>query len=293
VGIDGKNLSIVIPAPDMLQIDAHQHFWKYDPINYAWIDDNMTAIRQDFMPENLKPILKASGFDGCITVQSEQTERENEFQLANAEKHSFIKGVVGWVDLQSEFVEDRLAYYQDFDKLKGFRHVLQGEKHREFMLRPAFLRGVNLLKRYGYTYDILIFTDQLKATAVFLALCPGQPFVIDHLAKPDIKHKEIKVWEHEIKRVAQFENVFCKVSGMVTEADWAKWRPTDFYPYLDVLVDAFGMDRLMFGSDWPVCNVAANYGQVVDVVKDYFSSFSKNEQAAFFGGNATKFYNIT
>ncbi|MDB5010735.1 MAG: amidohydrolase [Mucilaginibacter sp.] len=276
----------------MLRIDSHQHFWKYDPVNYGWIDDQMAVIRRDFLPEDLEPILKANGFDGCITVQSEQSEKENEFQLANAERHSFIKGVVGWVDLQSAEVEDRLTYYKKFNKLKGFRHVLQGEPQRDFMLKPAFLNGINLLKKYGYTYDILILPDQLKYTAELVAHFPDQLFVIDHLAKPDIKNKEIAEWEKDIKAVAKFDNVFCKVSGMVTEADFKNWKPADFYAYLHVVVDAFGMDRLLFGSDWPVCKVAADYEQVVGTVAAYFSTFSQDEQQSFFGGNAVKFYNI-
>jgi len=276
----------------MLKIDSHQHFWKYDPVTYEWINDEMAVIRHDFLPEDLEPVLKANGFDGCVTVQSDQSEAENEFQLANAEKHSFIKGVIGWVDLQSPQVEEGLAYYSQFKKLKGFRHVLQGEPQRDFMLRPAFLNGISLLKKHGYTYDVLIFPDQLNYTADFVSRFPNQPFVIDHIAKPDIKNKTIDDWAKDIKTVAKFENVYCKVSGMVTEADWKGWKPTDFHPYLDVIVEAFGVNRLMFGSDWPVCKVAAEYEQMLDIVKSYFSKFSDAEQADFFGGNAGKFYNI-
>jgi len=276
----------------MLRIDSHQHFWKYDPVRYDWIDDSMSVIQKDFLPEDLAPILKANGFDGCITVQSHQSEQENEFQLTNADKHSFIKGVVGWVDLQSPNIEERLDYYQQFKKLKGFRHILQGESQRDFMLRPDFLKGISLLKKYGYTYDILILPDQLKYTAEFLSLFPDQRFVIDHIAKPDIKQKELKNWEQGIKAIAAFENVYCKVSGMVTEADWQNWQPADFNNYLEVVTNSFGTKRLMYGSDWPVCKIAADYGQVLDIVKDYFSAFSQTEQQAFFGGNAIEFYNI-
>jgi len=276
----------------MLRIDSHQHFWKYDPVRYDWIDDSMSVIQKDFLPEDLAPILKANGFDGCITVQSHQSEQENEFQLANADSHSFIKGVVGWVDLKSPQIEERLDYYQQFEKLKGFRHILQGESQRDFMLRPAFLNGISLLKKNGYTYDILILPDQLKYTAAFVAQFPDQRFVIDHIAKPNIRQKELKEWEKDIKAIAAFENVYCKVSGMVTEADWQNWQPADFNNYLEVVTDSFGTSRLMYGSDWPVCKVAADYEQVVNIVKDYFSAFSKTEQQAFFGGNAIEFYNI-
>jgi len=276
----------------MLRIDSHQHFWKYDPVEYDWIDDSMAVIQKNFLPDDLEPILKANGFDGCITVQSHQSEKENDFQLANADQHDFIKAVVGWVDLRSAKIEERLAHYQQFKKLKGFRHVLQGETQRDFMLRPDFLNGISLLKKYGFTYDILILPDQLKYTADLIVQFPNQRFVIDHIAKPGIKQKQLKEWEKGIEAVAEFENVFCKVSGMVTEADWDNWKPEDFQMYLDVVTANFGIDRLMFGSDWPVCKVAAAYGQVVAIVKEYFSGFSETEQHGFFGGNAIKFYNL-
>jgi L-fuconolactonase len=276
----------------MLRIDSHQHFWKYDPVRYDWIDDSMSVIQKDFLPEDLAPILEANDFDGCITVQSHQSEQENEFQLANADKHSFIKGVVGWIDLQSPTIEERLDYYQQFEKLKGFRHILQGESQRDFMLRPDFLKGISLLKKYGYTYDVLILPDQLKYTAEFVSLFPDQRFVIDHIAKPNIKQKELNSWQKDIEAVSKFENVYCKVSGMVTEADWQNWQPADFNNYLEVVTNSFGTKRLMYGSDWPVCKIAADYGQVVDIVKNYFSAFSQTEQQAFFGGNAIEFYNI-
>lgn len=276
----------------MLQIDSHQHFWKYDPVEHDWIDDSMQLIRRDFLPADLEPVLKANGFDGCITVQSSQSEHENEFQLSNAEAHDFIKGVVGWVDMRAENVEERLAYYKQFKKLKGFRHVLQGEPQRDFMLRPDFLKGIGLLKKYGFTYDILIFPDQLTYAAGLVSRFPDQSFVIDHIAKPGIKQKQLGDWEKGIKAISAFENVFCKVSGMVTEADWANWKAVDFDPYLDVVVNNFGTKRLMYGSDWPVCKVAADYGDVVGLVKAYFSAFSKTEQQDFFGLNALQFYNI-
>jgi len=276
----------------MLQIDSHQHFWKYDPVEHDWIDDSMQLIRRDFLPAELEPVLKANGFDGCITVQSSQSEQENEFQLSNAEAHDFIKGVVGWVDMRAENVEERLAYYKQFKKLKGFRHVLQGEPQRDFMLRPDFLKGIGLLKKYGFTYDILIFPDQLTYAAGLVSRFPDQSFVIDHIAKPGIKQKQLGDWEKGIKAISAFENVFCKVSGMVTEAHWANWKAVDFDPYLDVVVNNFGTKRLMYGSDWPVCKVAADYGDVVGLVKAYFSAFSKTEQQDFFGLNALQFYNI-
>jgi L-fuconolactonase len=275
-----------------VKIDSHQHFWQFDPVRDSWINDDMRVIQRDLMPEDLAPVLKSNGFDGCITVQSDQSEAENEFQLSNAQSHVFIKGVVGWVDLQADNVEERLAHYSRFEKFKGVRHVLQGEKQRDFMLRPAFLRGISLLKKYNLTYDILIFPDQLAYTKTFVKQFPDQPFVINHLAKPYIKNKDIEGWKKDIKAVAKFDNVYCKLSGMVTEADWKQWQPEDFKPYLDVAVNAFGPNRLMFGSDWPVCKVAATYEKVVRIIDDYFLAFSEHEWQSVFGGNAVRFYGV-
>lgn len=276
----------------MLKIDAHQHFWKFDPIRDGWITDEMKAIRQDFLPQDLEPLLRENGFDGCVVVQSDQTEEENDFQLNNAEEFPFIKGVVGWVDLQAENIEDKLSHFSKFHKLKGFRHVLQGESDRALMLRPAFKRGVSKLKLFDFTYDILIFKDQLSYARELVSEFPDQPFVLDHLAKPDIRTGSIQEWKKYIRELAEHENVSCKISGLVTEADWKNWKSEDFKPYLDVVVAAFGPNRIMFGSDWPVCQVAASYKQVADLVKDYFSAFTSNEQALFFGGNASKFYRL-
>jgi L-fuconolactonase len=274
-------------------IDAHQHFWKFDPIRDSWITDDMKTIQRDFLPPDLEPVLQQAGLDGCVLVQVDQSEEENEFLLANAEKYDFIKGVVGWVDLQSPAVEERLAWWSRFPKMKGFRHILQGERDRALMLKPAFKRGIALLKKYGFSYDILIYPDQLGYTRDFVAEFPGQHFVIDHIAKPHIRDKKITgEWKAAISAVATHENVHCKISGMVTEANWKGWKPADFAPYLDTVVKAFGTKRIMYGSDWPVCLVAAEYAEVIQIVRDYFSSFSTGEQDAFFGGNAIKFYNL-
>jgi len=276
-----------------LKIDAHQHFWRYDPIQHEWINHEMRVIQKDFMPEDLQPVLRAAGIDGCVLVQVDQTEDENEFQLEHAGKHDFIKGVVGWVDLQSPGVEERLAFYKKYPKMKGFRHILQGEKDRALMLKPAFKRGVGLLQKFGFTYDILIFPDQLGYSLDFTSSFPDQPFVIDHVAKPYIKDKRLtSEWKAAIRAVAARENVYCKISGMVTEADWKRWKAEDLHPYIDTVVEAFGTRRILYGSDWPVCLVAATYEQWHGLMKDYFSKFSKDEQAAVFGGNAIQFYNL-
>ena len=276
----------------MPRIDSHQHFWKFDPVRDAWITDDMSTIRKDFFPQQLQPILAGNGFEGCVTVQSDQSESENAFQLANADRYDFIKGIVGWVDLQADDIRPRLSYYSQFKKLKGFRHILQGEKQRDLMLHPDFLNGIGALHAFNYTYDILIYPDQLRFIKEFVAQFPKQKFVVAHLAKPYIKDRKIDEWKKEMEDVAEFENVFCKVSGYVTEADWHNWKPEDFHPYFDIVVNAFGADRIMFGSDWPVCLLGGNYSDIFHVAATYFSAFTKDEQEKIFGDNAIKFYNL-
>jgi len=273
-------------------IDSHQHFWNFDPVRDSWISDEMNAIRRDFSPAELKPLLDENSIAGCVAVQADQSEAENEFLLSFADQHEFIRGVVGWLDLQANDLEEKLSRYTHRTKLKGFRHVLQGEKQRDFMLRSAFRNGIATIGRFNYTYDILIFPDQLAYTTTFVREFPDQRFVVDHLAKPYIKAKKLDEWKRDMKAFAQHENVLCKVSGMVTEADWKNWKKEDFNPYLDAVVELFGTDRLMYGSDWPVCLVAASYREAFSIVKDYFSTFSKAEQAMIFGDNAIRFYNL-
>jgi|SRR6185369_9096969 len=275
-----------------LRLDAHQHFWKFDPVKDSWITGEMQVIRKDFLPADLQPILKENGFDGSLAVQADQSENETKFLLELAQQNEFIKAVVGWVDLCDEKISERLSYWSQFNLLKGFRHILQGEKERGFMLRPDFMRGIAALKEFGFTYDILIFPDQLKFTNEFVENFPDQKFVIDHIAKPNIKDKKIEDWEKELRKIAAHENVFCKASGMVTEADCNNWRQEDFTPYLDVVMEAFGIDRIIFGSDWPVCLLGGSYSESLNIVAGYFSSFTQNEQQKFFGKNAIEFYNL-
>jgi L-fuconolactonase len=275
----------------MLRIDAHQHFWQYEPVRDSWIDDTMTAIRKDFMPEDLQPLLQQHQLNGCVVVQSDQSEDENTFQLANAAANDFIKGVVGWVDLCSDSVEASLRYYSRFEKMKGFRHILQGEA-AEFMLQDNFKHGISLLRQYGFTYDILIYAHQLQHAAQLVAAFPDQMFVIDHIAKPAIRDGETTNWEKGIRAIAKYGNVHCKISGMVTEADWKNWNEQSFKPYMDIIVEVFGVERIMYGSDWPVCLLAADYAANIGIVQQYFSTFSAAEQALFFGGNAAKFYQL-
>jgi L-fuconolactonase len=273
-------------------IDAHQHFWKYDPVRDSWITDDMAVIRKDFLPGELEPVLKQNGMEGSVVIQSDQSEEENIFQIQNATGHEFIKGIVGWIDLEADNIEERLAYYSSFKKMKGFRHVLQGETQRDLMLTPKFLNGISKLSTFGFTYDILIFPDQLRYIPQFVTSFPDQKFVIDHMAKPTIKEKNIDGWKKDMEAIARYENVYCKVSGMVTEADWHHWQPEDFIPYLDIVVNIFGVTRIMYGSDWPVCMVAGGYESMIEIVRNYFSSYSKDEQDLFFGKNATQFYDL-
>jgi L-fuconolactonase len=275
-----------------MRIDAHQHFWNYDPVRDGWITEEMSVIRKNFLPTDLKKILKENKFDGCIAVQADQSEAETIFLLKLADENDFIKGVVGWIDLCDKNIRNQLENYRYFKLLKGFRHILQGEKERAFMLREDFMKGILALKEFNYTYDILVFPDQLKYTGEFISNFPDQKFVIDHIAKPNIKEKKIEAWRTDIAELAKFPNVVCKISGLVTEADWNSWEEEDFIPYLNIVVESFGVDRIMFGSDWPVCLLGGSYSEVLSIVEDYFSSFSKSEQEKFFGLNAVEFYNL-
>jgi len=275
-----------------MRIDAHQHFWNYDADKHAWIDDKMQVIKRDFLPEDLAPILKANNFSGCIAVQADQSEAETEFLLGLASNHDFIKGVVGWVDLRCTKLKDRLDYYSQFEKLKGWRHVVQSEPDDDFMLRDDFLDGISLLADYNHTYDILIVPKQLSAALRLIQLFPRQKFIIDHIAKPDIKGKEIEEWKSAMNQLGLMDNVWCKVSGMVTEADWSGWRQSDFTPYLEVVFSAFGADKVVFGSDWPVCQLGASYEQVVNIPTEFIETYYTKSDLGFWGPNASEFYNL-
>lgn len=275
-----------------LRVDAHQHFWKYDPCEYDWIDDRMAVLRRDFLPIDLEPVLKYAGFDGCVAVQVRQSLEETRWLLDLAEESPFILGVVGWVDLRSTDLRAQLERFAGNPKFIGVRHVVQSEPDDRFLLLPDFLRGVGMLAEFGLTYDILIYPRQLRAAIEFVCRFPKQKFVLDHLAKPPIASGKLEPWATEIRELAKSENVWCKVSGMVTEADWGNWSPEIYRPYLDVVFEAFGTKRLMFGSDWPVCTVAASYGMVYAIVAKYLDQFSSAEGEAVFGGNAARFWTL-
>lgn len=273
-------------------IDAHQHFWIYDQREYGWIDDSMAALRRDFLPADLKPELQRSGFQGCVAVQARQMLEETRWLLELAEQDPFILGVVGWADLRSPRLRFELESLAGRSKLVGVRHIVQSEPDERFLLQPDFLRGIAMLEEFDLAYDILVYTRHLSVAAEFVARFPLQRFVLDHMAKPPIKSGALDAWARGIRELAGFPNVYCKVSGLVTEADWQAWKPEDMRPYLDVAFKCFGASRLMIGSDWPVCTVAAPYAQVMNVVKDYLGKFTEVEREAVLGGNAAAFWRL-
>ena len=273
-----------------MKIDSHQHFWRYDAARDAWITESMAVLRRDFLPDHLAAELNANAIDASIAVQADQSENETMFLLDLAEKNKHIAGVVGWVDLLSPRLAERLEYFSHFSKLRGFRHIAQGEPDDRFLVRENFVKGVAQLRAFDFAYDILIYPKQLPAAIDLAARLPEQRFVVDHVAKPEINSGKTAPWAAQVRELAQNKNVFCKLSGLVTEADWKHWKPDDFKPYLDVVFDAFGVERLMFGSDWPVCLLAATYGQVKQLIENYVTCYSEADKDKIFGGNAARFY---
>ncbi|HVH72664.1 MAG TPA: amidohydrolase family protein [Candidatus Dormibacteraeota bacterium] len=275
-----------------MRIDSHQHFWKFNAARDAWITEEMSVLRRDYLPEHLAQELKANKIGCSIAVQADQSEEETFFLLQLAERHPSIAGVVGWIDLCSTEAAERIEFFSKFEKLRGFRHIAQSEPDDRFLVRDDFLRGVACLRQFHFAYDILIYPKQLPAAVELVTRFPEQRFVIDHLAKPEIKTKNRSGWATLMRQIAENPNVYCKVSGLVTEAHWKNWKKEDFRPSLDVVFDAFGPDRLMFGSDWPVCLLAASYRQVMEIVEEYLQDFSADIQEKIFGGNAAKFYGL-
>jgi len=279
-------------SEDTMRIDAHQHFWKYDAAEYTWIDDSMAALKRDFLPDESAREMARVGFDACVAVQARQTLDETRWLLGLAAEHPSIAGVVGWVDLQADNVRDQLAALAGHRRLVGIRHIAQSEPDDRFLLRPQVVRGIRLLADFGLGFDILIYKRQLGSAAELVGRLPSQRFVLDHLAKPDLRSGEIDEWERDIRRLAAQPNVFAKLSGLVTEASWARWTSDQIRPYLDVAFDAFGWNRLMIGSDWPVCTVSADYARTMNVVIDYVAARPDHERDAVLGGNARRFWNL-
>ncbi len=275
-----------------MRIDSHQHFWKYNPDEYGWIGEGMEILKQDFLPDCLAPLLSESHFDGSVAVQARQCLAETQWLLDLAEFYPFIKAVVGWVDLCSPDAAKQLDFFSQSDKLAGVRHVIHDEPDPEFMLRPAFLNGISLLGKYGLTFDLLIFPGHLSNAVNLVRQFPEQSFVVDHISKPFIKKNETEPWRRQLTELSHLPNVFCKLSGMVTEADWKAWNSDTFIPYLDAVFDAFGEDRLMIGSDWPVCLLGGNYNSVINIVEKYLLQFDKTVQGKILGDNCAAFYRI-
>ena len=275
-----------------MNIDSHQHFWRYTAAEYPWMSDQLAALRRDYLPEHLAPLLARAGLVGCVAVQAQQTVAEARWLLTLADAHPIIKGVVGWVDLQSDRVEEQLAELAQHPRFVGVRHVVQDEPEDNFMLRPAFQRGLGKLRQFNLAYDLLVFPKQLPAAIQLAANFPEQRFVLDHIAKPFIRDGALSPWREQVRELAKAPNVWCKVSGMVTEAKWDGWRAEDFRPYLDVVFAAFGAERLMFGTDWPVCTLAGSYAQVHTLADDYTRTLTAEARAKFFGGNAMEFYRL-
>ncbi len=275
-----------------MHVDAHQHFWIYNPEEYGWIDDSMSVIRRDFLPKDLVPELKENEFDGSIAVQARQSLEETQWLLELADRSDKISGVVGWVDLSSNDVRSQLKRFAGNRKLVGVRHVVQSEPDERFLLRPDFLRGISQLEEFNLAYDILIYTKHLPVAAEFVKRFPRQRFVLDHVAKPPIRERNIEAWAEGIRRIADFPNVYCKLSGLVTEADWGGWNPEQIHPYILTAIDAFGHDRLMIGSDWPVCLVAGSYRRVMNLVKECIEGWPKEKRDSLLGENARRFWNL-
>ncbi len=272
-------------------IDSHQHFWNYDPIRDSWITDEMAAIRRDFTPSDVEPLIEGSHVNGIVAVQADQTEDETDFLLQLSSENPFIMGVVGWLDLQAENIKERIDYYSEYEKLKGLRHIIQAEPEG-FMDKPSFRKGLSLLSAYDWTFDLLIYPHQIKEANCLVRDFPNQKFVIDHLAKPTYDWSSDENWRKEMKTISLLPNVCCKLSGMTTEISNFQWDANSFRPYLDLMLDYFGAERLVFGSDWPVSKLGGSYAEIVGIVRDFAEELSKTESVAIMGGNAQSFYGI-
>lgn len=275
-----------------LRIDAHQHFWHYNPAEHVWMTDKMSCLKRNLLPPDLRPLLVKTGFQGTVAVQARQNLEETEWLLDLSDRHDFIKAVVGWVDLRSPKAEDQLKKFTRHPGLKAVRHVIHDEPDDRFMLKPEFLRGLGLLERFGLAYDLLLFPRHIPVAVEVVRRFPDQKFVLDHLGKPNIKDRSFSPWDRDIELLASFPRVFCKLSGMVTEAAWNGWTYDDFVSAMDRVLDAFGPDRVMIGSDWPVCTLSGTYEETMDIVINYVGKFSSEVRDKVLGENAAFFYGI-
>ena len=275
-----------------MKIDSHHHFWKYEPVRYSWMNERMEILKRDYQPADLLIQIEKTGIDGVVSVQADQSIQETDELLEHASQHEFIKGVVGWFPLADPVVEEMLSEYSGNPWLKGVRHVVQDEPDDRFILGDAFNEGIRKLKKFDLVYDVLIYERQLGASIEFVELHPDQPFVLDHVAKPRIGDGLMDPWKEQMFEMARRENVTCKLSGMATEANWTEWTSDELRPYMDVALDAFGPDRLMFGSDWPVARLAVDYEPWVNLCREFISTLSVEEREAIEGGNAIRAYRL-
>jgi L-fuconolactonase len=275
-----------------MRLDAHQHFWRYRPDHQVWMTERMNVLRRDYLPGELEPLLQSAGFEGTIALQARQMIEETEWLLELSDQHAFIKGVVGWVDLQSPEVDGQLGKFASHPKLVGVRHVVHDEPDDNFMLRSEFRRGIGRLRDYGLTYDLLLFPRHLPVATRLVREFSGQSFVLDHIAKPAIRDGELVPWRDDLYRLADHKNVLCKLSGLVTEAQWRQWRPEDFHRYLNIVLDAFGPDRVMIGSDWPVCLLSGDYVATMNLVAGYAQEFHPAVREQILGANCARFYGL-
>jgi L-fuconolactonase len=275
-----------------MKIDTHQHFWKYNDRDYVWMTAGMDKLRKDHLPADLLPLIGGADISATVAVQARQSLEESSWLLQLADEHTFIRAVVGWVDLCSERVVEQLEQLAQHPKFRGVRHVVHDEPHDNFMLRESFLNGLSQLRQFGLTYDLLLFPRHLPVACDVVKRFPEQVFVLDHIAKPPVRTGEIEPWARDLRQLARFTNVFCKLSGLVTEARWESWEAGDFEPYLDVVLSAFGPHRLMIGSDWPVCTLAGDYKSVINLTANYIARLSDDEQRAILEENPMKVYSI-
>jgi L-fuconolactonase len=259
-------------------IDSHHHLWNYQQEEYGWMDDSMEILKRNYGPGDLEPELKSTGVTATVVVQARQSLEETKFLLDLADEHSFIRGVVGWMDLCSPLLEEQLESYATHPKLVGVRHVIHDEPDDDFMLGEEFIQGISKLQTYGLSYDLLLFPKHLERAAELLKMFPDQRFVLDHLGKPPIRSGELKSWKKDLEKLAVLPNLWCKLSGMVTEANPLSWERDDFLPYMDVVLDSFGADRVMLGSDWPVCMLGGTYREVMEIPLEFISKLDASEK---------------
>ena len=275
-----------------MRLDAHQHFWQYSPAEFSWISAQMPGLKKNFLPFDLEPLLAGIGFDGSVAVQARQSLEETQWLLDLAEQYPFIQAVVGWVDLRSDQLKAQLKRFCAHRKFAGVRHVVHDEPDDEFLLRPDVRQGIAQLSSFGLTYDLLLQPRHLRVATQLAREFPQQPFVLDHLAKPNIAEQQFSPWRQDLEQLAKLPNVYCKLSGMVTEARWQQWQPGDFQQYLEIALGAFGWNRLMIGSDWPVCTLSGEYEPVMHLVVDFAGKLCAEAQQAILGGNCARFYKI-